>query len=888
MGEVYRARDGRLGRQVALKILPEPFASDADRVARFAREAQVLAALSHPNIAQIYGVEELSGGTALVMELVEGPTLADVLGRTAPLPLDDALRFARQIAEALEAAHDKGIVHRDLKPANVKVTPDGKVKVLDFGLAKLVEGDTAPSNLTMSPTVSARATHAGVILGTAAYMSPEQARGKAVDRRTDIWAFGCVLFELLAGRRPFETGDTVSDAVAAILKTEPDWSALPAGIPAHIRTLLRRCLQKDAEKRLPHIGVARLEIDEGSSEAGTVPSAVPPLITSRPWRRRAMPVALAAVGAALLTGTAVAYLRTEPFAPVTRFTVPLRDGQASLGTTRTWVAVSPDGSRIVYVASPARLFLRPLASFEATAIAGTEGFEGVSNPVFSPDGESIAFWANSDRTLKRIAVSGGAAMTLCPAENPVGMSWGSTGIVFAQPTKGIMRISADGGTPEVLVALKEGEQIHRPEVLPDGEHVLFTLASGTIGLDRWDKAEIVVQALKTGVRKVLLSGSDARYLSTGHLMYAFGGSLFVVGFDVGRLEVSGGSRRAAVVEGVLRSTGSSTGAYHFDASAQGALVYIPGPVSAINQSDIALTDRKGVIVPLKLPPGPYDYPRLSPDDARIAYTTDDGKEAVVWVYDLSGTSAPRRLTFGGNNRFPVWSSDGTRVTYQSDREGDLGIWWQMAAGTGVAERLTKAEPGGWHIPESWSPTGTGKLLFSAGKATDVALSILSLEDRRVTAFGPVRSNFPFSAVFSPNGRWVAYAVSQNGVSLLYVEPFPQTGAKFQVAATGLASNAHHPVWSRNGEQLLFVGQPATLFEVSFASAPGVAFGTPTDVPRTFAFANPVTPRPFDIARDGKILGIITAGQTQVASLQRQQMNVVLNWFEEVKRRAPAR
>jgi len=574
MGQVYRARDTRLKRDVAIKVLPDQLAADPERLSRFQREAELLATLNHPNIAAIYGLEESDGERAIVLELVEGETLAEQIVR-APAPLDDALRIARQIVDALEAAHDRGVVHRDLKPANIKITPDGKVKVLDFGLAKMLESPNASPITSMSPTMSVQATYAGVILGTAAYMSPEQARGKLVDRRTDVWAFGCVLFEMLSGKRAFDTGgDTVSDAVAAVLMKEPDWSLLPATTPPHIASLLRRCLQKDVQKRVPHIGVARLEIDEGSASS-TQTAAV---TTAAPLWRRAMPVATGVLLAAALG--AVAWWRLKPDAVqpiVSRFVVTLPEGQNFTNTGRHAIAISPDGTAIAYTANQ-RLYVRAIGDFEARPIQGIDESNVPINPVFSPDGRSIAFYAGGEQTIKRIAVSGGAPVTLGTFTNPIGMSWGPDGILLCQP-KGIMRLSPNGGTPEVLLAVKPDEVAHGPQMLPGGKAVLFTLAK-TRSEDRWDAADVVVQFLPAGPRKtVIQGGTHARYLPTGHLVYALRGVVFAVPFDLQRLEVSGGP--VPIVEGVRRAPVGATGAAQFSVSANGSLVYMPGPVSTV-------------------------------------------------------------------------------------------------------------------------------------------------------------------------------------------------------------------------------------------------------------------------------------------------------------------
>ena len=535
MGEVYRARDAKLNRDVALKVLPELFARDPDRLARFKREAQVLASLNHPNIAAIYGLEETNGVQALVLELVEGPTLADRIAH-GPIPVDEALPIARQIAEALEAAHEQGIIHRDLKPANIKLRPDGTVKVLDFGLAKALEpGAAAGGDVTASPTITSPAmTQMGVILGTAAYMSPEQAKGRQADKRSDVWAFGAVLYEMLSGQRAFK-GDDIADMIAAVLRQDVDWTALPASTPAPVRRLIARCLDRDVRQRLRDIGEARIVLDDPFAPASGGPAA-PVLAPHAPLWRRAIPLVLCAIVAGALAGTAAWYLKPSAPRTVSRFRFTLPQGLSFTGLARRAIAISPDGTQMVYVAN-GRLYLRSMSEPDAKAIQGTEGYQAVANPVFSPDGRSVAFHATADQTLKKIAVTGGAAVTICAANIPFGMSWGSGDIVFSAGSQSIMRVSSDGGTPEVIVGLKAGEVAENPQMLPGGQHVLFTLATGT-ALNRWDTADIVVQSVASAERKTLIAGgSDAHYLPTGHLVYAVRGSVFAVPFDVQRLEV---------------------------------------------------------------------------------------------------------------------------------------------------------------------------------------------------------------------------------------------------------------------------------------------------------------------------------------------------------------
>jgi len=879
MGDVYQATDTKLGRSVAIKFLPEAFSHDTERVARFQREARVLASLNHANIAAIYGVEETNDRHFLVMELVAGETLADRIKRGA-IPVEEALPIAKQIAEALEAAHEQGIIHRDLKPANIKVRPDGTVKVLDFGLAKAMEPISAPSeDVTASPTITSPAmTGMGVILGTAAYMSPEQAKGHAADKRSDIWAFGCVLYEMLSGQRAFK-GDDISDTLAAVLRQGIDWTALPASTPVSVRRLIARCLDRDIRRRLRDIGEARIVLDDPASPARGDAGGVPVLAPPQPLWRRAVPVVLSAIVAGVLASAATVYLRPSQ-APlvVTRFPFTLGEGQSTSvqGTSRS-VAISPDGALMVYSANT-RLYIRSMSELEARPIAGDTG-RFVTSPVFSPDNRSLAFWSSTDQTLKRVAVGGGAAVTICRADQPFGMSWGTDGIVFGQDNKGIMRVSANGGTPEVLVSVKDGEHAYGPQMLSDGETVLFTVATGTAG-ERWDKAQIVTQSLRSGERRILVDGgSDGRYVPTGHLVYAIGGIVFAVPMDLRRLEVTGGP--VPIVEGVRRSSGNITGAALFDFSNTGSLMYVPGRVSnTAAQFDLALIDRKGgVAEPLKLPSGPYQHPRVAPNGTQIGFATDDGKEAIVWIYELGGTASMRRLTFGGKNRFPIWSADGQRVAFQSDREGDLGIFWQRADGSGPAERLTKADQGTSHVPESWSPKGE-RFLFGVTKGSSRSLWSFSLLDKKATQFADAQSPNPISAAFSPDGRWVAYTVNTEGVISTYVQPFPATGAKY------LVSKGASPVWSRDGREIVSQPQGGQQAVQTITTQPSFSFSPPVLMPRGY-INNPVQEqRNYDVMPDGRILGVIPAGQTQSVGSTTQQIQVVLNWFEELKRLVP--
>jgi eukaryotic-like serine/threonine-protein kinase len=877
MGEVYRARDTKLGRAVAIKVILDEFASDEERVGRFEREAKMLAALNHPRIASLFGMEHVDGQHFLVMELIEGETLADRL-RRGSMQVDDALPIAVQIAEALEAAHEKGVVHRDLKPANVKITPDGQVKVLDFGLAKVMENEVASGSAANSPTLSMMATQAGLILGTAAYMSPEQAKGFPADHRSDVFSFGTILFEMLTGRLPFQ-GDTAPEMLASVLVRDPDLKSLPPNLNPRLHDLLRRCLEKTPKRRWQAIGDVRAEIETIATDPHAESAVAHVGAPSRPLWRRAIPIVATAIVASGVTGFGIWTVRRSTPPPVARFTLTLPEGQHFTNAGRQLIAISPDGTQIVYVANQ-RLYLRPISALEARPISGAEGEGGVVNPAFSPDGRFIVFWSAADQTLKRIAVTGGAAVTVCPADRPYGVRWERGGIVVGQGSKGILRVSASSGKPELLVSVKTGELAYGPELLPDGQTVLFTLATGTAA-EKWDRAQVVAQSLKTGERHVIIDGgSDARYLSTGHLVYAQGGLLFATPFDPGRLSTSGG--RVPIVEGVRRSDGRQTGVAQFSVSNAGSLVYVPGSISGSSaQGDIALIDRTGVVEKLKVPSGAYEVPRVSPDGKRVALGLDDVRGANIWISDLSGASSIRQLTFGGQNRFPVWTADGQRVAFQSDREGDLGIFWQRADGTDTAQRLTKPDRGISHIPESWSRT-EDRFLFGASTGSSFSLWTFSVPDRRAEPFSQVRSVLPLNAVFSPDGRWVAYSTAESGSGPvgIFVEPFPSTGAKYRISSGGI-----HPLWSTDGKELFY--SAGGLVVVTIMLGRGFDFSSPVQMPIPFHSFGPTAARAYDIMPNGqRLIVIVPSGQGQ-ASVP-TQIQVVLNWHEELKRLVPTR
>ncbi len=837
MGEVYRARDAKLGREVAVKLLPEAFARDPERLARFEREAHLLASLNHPNIAAIYGLEESEGASFLILELVPGETLAERLTARA-LPVDEALAVARQIAEALEAAHEKGIIHRDLKPANVKVTPAGIAKVLDFGLAKALSPDTPSQGLSRSPTITSGATREGLILGTAAYMSPEQARGKPLDKRTDIWSFGCVLYESLTGRKAFD-GETVSDTLVQILRSEPDWTTLPSTIPSNIAGLLRRCLRKDAYRRLRDIGDARLEIEEALENLSSLsPAPAESIGAPRPLMRLAITLA--------------------PEAPLAL-------------EKQTAVALSPQGTELVYVALRAgatQLYRRPMDQFEATPMPGTEEARG---PFFSPDGQWVGFLAGGK--LKKVSIQGGAPLTICDAADGRGACWGPDGHIVFAPTaaSGLLRVSADGGIPDPVTALdfENGERTHRwPEVLPGGKALLFTL--GTAGTATFDDGLIAILSLRTGERRILLKGgTDARYVPTGHLVYARAGSLLAAPFDLARLAVTGPV--LPILEGVMTEV---TGASHFAFSRVGSLIHVPGGTQQVRRT-LFWTARDGTEQPLALPPRWYEEPRLSPDGQRLALAIG-GMTHDLWVYDFSrGTLT--RLTFEADNFAPIWTPDGKRIAFSSNREGASNLFWKAADGSGADERLLASEYE--KVPGSWSPDGRLLAFTEYHPQTGADLWVLSLEADRMPQ-PLLRTPFnEYGPMFSPDGHWIAYTSDESGRNEVYLMSFPGPGGKWQISADGGAE----PLWSRDGKEIFYRNEermmsvristdPAfsvTAPEQLFKSGPGKALGIwITGLPQ------------YDVGPGNRFVMIAESEEREAPT----QLSATLEWFADLNRR----
>jgi len=874
MGEVYRARDSKLGRDVALKVLPEAFARDAERLARFQREAKLLASLNHPNIASIYGLEDSAATHALVMELVEGPTLADRI-KQGPIPIDESLRIARQIADALEYAHERGIVHRDLKPANVKVTPDDAVKVLDFGLAKAMEGDAASLDISTSPTVSRMATQAGVLLGTAAYMSPEQAKAKPVDRRADIWAFGCVLYEMLTGKMAF-SGETVSDTLAAVIRGDPDWALLPSTTPMRVRVLLERCLQKDPKQRLRDIGDARISIDEVLSGApeGASSLAATGRPTTRPWLSPAGVIGGLLVGA-IIAGLAVWNLKpaSPPAKPVTRFTIALPPGQHLARLDQRAVALSPDGTELAYVATAPggdsqQIYMRRMDTGETKLVVGTEG---AYDPFFSPDSQWIGFFASAE--LKKLPVNGGVAQLFGDTANSLGATWGSGGTIVYAPVLSVLEQVPDaGGMARPLTRFTHGESGHYwPEFLPNGKGVLF-LTSAPPSID--------LQPLGTDTARTLLQGqvfTMPSYATSGHLVYAQAGNLMAAPFDLDRMEVKG--EGVAVLQGVLQYQ-DPTAPSQYSLSASGSLAYLPGGLSGV-QSKLVWVRRNGTEEPLGAPMANYNQPRLSPDGRRIAVGVVELAGAQqIELYDLSRDALSRFTFEGGSNQYPTWTPGGKHIAFMTTKQGVLEVFWQLADGGGGLEQLTYGKT--TSVPFSWSPDGQLLAGVTVVPPNFPEIFVMRMSDRQIRRFLPTHTaNFEDAPQFSPDGHWIAYASAETGRREIYVQPYPGPGGKWQVSTDG----GNEPQWNRNGGEL-FYREGDRMMAVDISATGGFVAGKPrllfegNYLKNSQGYARPN----YDISLDGeRFLMIKSVDQGQPAPTQ---INVVLNWTEELKRLVP--
>jgi len=890
MGEVYRAKDTKLGRDVALKILPAQFASDPDRLARFQREAQLLASLNHPHIGAIHGFEETATVKALVLELVDGATLADRIAQGA-VPVDEALAIVGQIASALEAAHDRGVVHRDLKPANIKLTPDGGVKVLDFGLAKILD-ERSPTlsgergALSMSPTLSVHATYAGVILGTAAYMSPEQARGRPVDRRADIWAFGCVLFEMLAGARPFD-GDDVAEMIGAVIHKEPSWDRLPATTPATVRLTLQRCLQKDPKLRIRDVGDAQLLLSGAfeSSPASSVVSGAPASGARR--GRSTIMTAAAIAGAAVLAAAATwALMRSAPANPQpARFTIVPSFAQPYniQGFFRN-IAISEDGTRIAYSAGgDAQLMVRAIDQLDPVAFSG---MVGVGFPFFSPDSKWIAFFSGGGAgELKKVSITGGPAITICRyTGTPRGATWGRDDtILFAtnDANTGLLEVSAGGGEPKALTKpdIARGEQDHiLPSMLPDSRHVLFTVTTS----GGPDAAQIAVFDRQTNQTRTLVrGGTDAQYVDTGHLVYAAGGSLRAVRFDPSRLEVLGNP--VPVVDQVMAL---STGAANFRIARAGTLAYIPGGTAGgIGAArSLVWVTREGREEAVDAPPRAYGTLRLSPDETQIAADIRE-QPPNIWIWNVRRkTLTP--LTFDRTASIgPVWTPDGRRIVFSSGRDGQPNLYWQASDGTGAAERLATSPHS--QAPTSLSPDAKSLVVQDIDPRNGPDLMLLHLDGtRQVDRL--INTEFAeLGGEISPDGRWITYHSNESGRSEVYVRPFPKANeGRWQISTAG----GTRATWSKNGRELFYLAPVANgvaLMAVPVQTTPTFSAGQPAKLFTGPWFALPAG-RTYDVSNDGKRFVMIKDANVAGERVSPPTITIVLNWVEELKARVPTK
>jgi eukaryotic-like serine/threonine-protein kinase len=870
MGEVYRATDTHLGRHVAIKVLPDAFARDADRVARLEREARTLATLNHPNIAAIYGLEKSEGVDALVMELVDGPTLADRVARAA-LPLDESLAVATQIADALEAAHEQGIIHRDLKPANIKLRPDGVVKVLDFGLAKLVEPGPGPgrSELTASPTITSPAlmTGAGMILGTAAYMSPEQAKGRPADRRSDLWAFGCVLYEMLTARRAFPGAD-VSDTLATVLKREPDWTALPAGTPTAIRRLLRRCLEKESGRRLRDIADARIEIEDASAPPDVVPTP-----TGTSARLLWLLMTLAVVVATVLD-IGWRFARAPTDAPETRFEI-----LTPPPTDPTAFALSEDGRQLAFVAAAEggpRLWVRRLDQVTAQVLPRTED---ANYPFWAPDGRAIGFFA--DGKLKRIDVAGGSPQVLADAPNGRGGAWSRDGVILFAPTNVdgtvLTRVPASGGASEPVTHLRAGEANHRwPQFLPDGRRFLFMSQGG-----RDEETGIYVASLDGGEStRVVAAETAAVFAPPRMLLVVRKGTLVAVPFDPARGAINGNP--ISVVPSVASVPGLGRAA--FAVSTSGVLAY---RADWSQRRQLMWVDRTGARRGTVGQPDENALadPELTADGRQVAVSRTVQGKTDVWLLDVS-TGALRRVTLDASrNQMPLWSPDGRAVVFESVRPGQSrggGLFEKPA--TGAGDKTAVRDAGEDARPQAWSPDGRFLLYAILDPKTGADLWGLQVGGDR-KPFPVVQTPVDEGAgQFSPDGQWIAYESNETGRLEIYVRPFPAPGGTWKVSTAG----GSRPRWRRDGKELFYVasdgrlmavpialaadpktlqpGPPVPLFQTRFASGAGISFATGMSKPQ------------YAVAPDGRFLMNVPVDEATVPPI-----TVALNWDAALKK-----
>ena len=894
MGEVYRARDTKLGRDVALKTLPAAYMSDGERVARFKREAQVLAALNHPHIAAIHGLDESNGCHFLVLELAEGATLAARLAG-GPLPVAEALAVARQIADALEAAHEKGIVHRDLKPANIALSADGVVKVLDFGLAKAVEG-AHTSDLAISPTITFAATHAGVILGTAPYMSPEQAKGRTADRRSDVWSFGCILYEMLTGRRAFD-GEDVTETIAAVLRDEPNWTLLPRDLPEHLRLLLKKCLEKDRRARVSDIAVARFLLAESiHATAAFTPS-------QRSRRRLLAIAAVIGVGGAIAAGGLWlgTRLTSQPAPSPVRFVLaPPQQLPLFLQGFDRDIAISPDGSNIVYRSTTGSaggtggsvFAVRGINDLTPRILGGTGGRE----PFISPDGRWLGYLTGGE--LRKVPMTGGPPITIAtPGTTLRGIHWGPDDrIVFGavDPSKGLQSVAATGGEPRALTTpAREKRELghYYPFTLPDGKAVLFTISTG---VNIADDGQIAVLDLQTGKSKTLIRGGTAAvFVEPGYLVYSSRGTLQAVRFDPRRLEVIGES--VPITDQVMTT---SVGQANFSVSRNGTLVYVAGGsalVQNVLQRSLIWVDRRGIETPTKAPARPYGIARLSPDGTRVALDVRS-PESDIWVWDLARETLTPLNRDPGVDLAPVWTHDSRKIIWSSSRGGgNPNLYVQSADGSGPVERLTTNERA--QFATAVTPDGSRVILFSPSATSGIgSLAAVDIFSAPIGAGGQASVSLLQSPAqklggeLSADGHWLAYQSDESGRHEIYVRPFPNVDAgRWQISTDG----GTRPVWSRKGDEVFYLdsNDQLTAVRVQFSGATLIR-GKPARVLNGRYVAGSTTRgydlRSYDVSADGQRFLMLkeTGGVSTSAPLP--TMTVVVNWIEELKSRVPAK
>jgi serine/threonine protein kinase len=881
MGEVYRARDSRLARDVAVKVLPEAFARDAERLSRFQREAKVLASLNHPNIASIYGLEDSGPAHALVMELVEGPTLADRI-TSGPIPVDEAVLIARQIAEGLEYAHERGIVHRDLKPANIKVSRDDSVKILDFGLAKAVEGEAVESDMGTSPTITRMATQMGFIIGTAAYMSPEQAKAKPVDRRADIWAFGCVLYEMLTGKAAFG-GETITDILAAVVRAEPDWSQLPAATPLRARVLLQRCLQKDPKQRLRDIGDARISLDEMISGAPLEAPSPRELAGASGWRAALGRLAILAwsVAASLAIALAVlawAYQRgastpsSAADASALRASInPPEGGNFSLGNNLGGIALSPDGRTAAFAATVnggTALWVRPLDGTDARVLPGTDG---AYYPFWSPDSKSVAFFTTAE--MRSIDLAGGTPFTICDVDNGRGGAWTSDGqIIFGTVGTGLFRVPASGGAPSPFTTadVSRGEQDHRwPQLLPDGR-LLFWVRNNTAntGVDviSLAKPSERVHLLNTDTAALYAPGNDGK----GYLVWQRDGTLVAQEFDPDTLKVAGEIRTLSNHV----ATSEIIGQMMATVSGNGLLLYS----SADTASQLTWFDPSGKRLGTLGDPGDYEDLRLSPDGRSVAASRDKPGGSDIWLLDTERGLSSRFTSRFGTNAFPIWSPDGRTIVFRSR----LNIFRKDVTGTGEEEQVAGSTS--LQNPADWSRDGKSILYQDIAPTTGLDLWVLPVtpDGKPAGASRPyLRTQFneefgSFSP--EPNPRWVAYQSDESGQYEIYIDAFPEPRNKVRISTGG----GQFPKWNSEGRELYYVSPDLKVMAVSLKTTGDVVAAS---APREL-FALPIIGNgfvPYDVTPDGKRFLVAAVPEGEVS----QPLTLVSNWSALLKQAPPA-